>query len=392
MHFIILFAIWSLFIYDTAQTINTHQSNTMNLSYPQPYPNSILQATYKQNPSDFIVTEQMAVEFSGYGEHLWVFIKKTNLNTVFVAKLLAKWANIGTNHIGYSGLKDRHAVTYQWFSLHLPNRQPPVEEFDKFIQAHLLAPNEKIDLLECHWHHKKLNRGTHKTNHFQIILRDVVGDSHAINTQLSAIAHNGVPNYFGEQRFGHDNNNLHTANEFFIQLCASNTTYKPRKKELATHALYISVAKSAIFNAILAERVCQHTWNTAIEGDVFNLDGTKAFFSQPVDDTIIHRITHTDIHPTAILFGTGTSKSTADALALEESIISLPKFANFKAGLLKTNNKLSYRSLRLIPKNLAWQWQDGNLHLQFSLPSGTFATSILSALIQTKHNPNLKST
>ena len=359
----------------------------MTISNPQPLSPSIVQADFKSTPNDFIVHELLSIEFSHHGEHLWLHLKKTNLNTTFVAKLLAKWANIPVSDVGYSGLKDRRAVTQQWFSLRLPSTKPPSRDFDEFLSTQALHDDENIQLLEQHWHHKKLNRGTHKHNQFIIRLTNVVGDKHEIDKQLSIIQHKGVPNYFGNQRFGIDGKNIENAQIFFEALISSKQPYKPHKKSLEKHAMYISSAKSLIFNAILAKRVLLNNWDTAIDGDVFNLDGSGSIFTDSSDDNIHQRLLTGDIHIASILFGTGQSKATNQASMIEKDILSLPEFTIFQQGLLKVGSKLSYRPLRLIPKKLSWQWQDDNLTLTFVLPSGTFATSILAALVATLKQP-----
>ena len=143
------------------------------MTYPaphRPFAPAIISADFKTYPADFIVKELMDVDFSGQGEHLWVHVCKVGMNTAFVAKLLANWANISIRDVGYSGLKDRHAQTYQWFSLRLPKRGLPTTDFDEFIKEYL-KEGECLTLIAHHWHDKKLHRGTHKANAFTITLR-----------------------------------------------------------------------------------------------------------------------------------------------------------------------------------------------------------------------------
>lgn len=181
---------------------------------PNPYTATIQSATLKAAPQDFIVEELLDIDFSENGEHLWLHMQKTHLNTAYVAQLLAKWAEIPTHDVSYSGLKDRHAVTSQWFSLRLPKKAAPETDFLMFAKNWLNA-EENICILGQHWHTKKLQRGTHKFNRFIITLHNVVGDKQAIEEQLEQIKTRGIPNYFGEQRFGQDDNNIVTALEFF---------------------------------------------------------------------------------------------------------------------------------------------------------------------------------
>ncbi|WP_228157705.1 tRNA pseudouridine(13) synthase TruD [Moraxella bovis] len=156
----------------------------------RPFAPAIISADFKTYPTDFIVKELMTVDFSGQGEHLWVHVCKVGMNTAFVAKLLADWAGIAMRDVGYSGLKDRHAQTYQWFSLRLPKRGMPALEFDECVKNHL-KEGESLTLIAHHWHDKKLHRGTHKANAFTITLRQVAGEISAINAQLTHIKQAG---------------------------------------------------------------------------------------------------------------------------------------------------------------------------------------------------------
>ncbi|MDO5652428.1 MAG: tRNA pseudouridine(13) synthase TruD [Moraxella sp.] len=368
-------------------------SQAPSSQYPQPQPPSIHCANFKTYPSDFIVRELMQIVMTGAGEHLWLHIKKINLNTLFVVKLLAMWADIPMRDVGFSGLKDRHAETYQWFSLRIPNGQMPAVDFATFINSQALPSHETLEVTDHVWHNKKLNRGTHKFNHFTVILRDVVGDSNAINQQLQDLPKIGIANYFGKQRFGHGGNNINAAETLFKKILASPKPYKPKRHELEQHNLLISAAKSLIFNEILSKRIQAGTWNTAIDGEIFNLDGTGSIFQSEIDDTILTRLHDGDIHPTAILYGVG-SRSTGEVLTIERDVLALPAMQTLTEGLNKIGTKASYRPLRLLPKNLTWQWLDDDstnkpaLQLDFTLPSGTFATSVLSAIAAELNEPS----
>lgn len=347
---------------------------------------TITNAVFKQTPDDFIVTERMDIAFDGEGEHLWLCLKKINMNTVFVARLLSKWAQIPVRDVGYSGLKDRRAKTYQWYSLRLPKKNKPNTDFNDFI-ADKLQPDEHIQILQTHWHGRKLNRGTHNANHFMITLKDVQGDQNAIEAQLSDIAQQGVPNYFGEQRFGRDGNNLNKADDFFTKILTSNKPYKPHKKDIEQHGLLISTARSYLFNQILALRVANDTWNKGMAGDVFNLEGTASVFSAKLDDDIRVRLENKDIHPTITLYGVGDNKVSGDALTLENQIFCAEKYNTLTQGLKKIGVKSSKRATRLLVSDMHWQWTGNDLQLSFELPKGAFATVVLYALVQHLNEP-----
>jgi tRNA pseudouridine13 synthase len=399
-------------------------------SLPQPAALPICQATHKICPEHFVVNEQLDIEFSGEGEHLWVFIQKTGMNTVHAAKLLAEWAGIPERDVGYSGLKDRQAVTTQWFSLRIPNRTLPESPFnpslaedtpanepstaaiDAKIADATAIPQEQIAVLEQHWHNKKLSRGAHKANQFIITLTEVQADDlAAVEARLQQIAQDGVPNYFGGQRFGHGGNNISEALKWFHDeaLKAASSTDKVaassanhnedksgkrgnRKKERKIskrlreqHSMRLSAARSLIFNRILASRVADNTWNSGLIGEVFNLAGTGSIFaSDTLDATLLERLQAQDIHPTAPLWGLENDKVSGDARELEEQIIaSEPVLTRLAQGLEAHQIKAQRRALRLVPQELAWQWlTPASLQLEFALPTGSYATSVLYSVVQ----------
>ncbi|PNK61182.1 tRNA pseudouridine(13) synthase TruD [Psychrobacter sp. FDAARGOS_221] len=360
---------------------------------PQPYPAPIASASFKQTPSDFQVDEVLDIDLSGEGEHLWLLIKKTGMNTLFVAQQLAKWAKIPSRDVGYSGLKDRQAVTTQWFSLRIPKGELPEFGFAEFIHqnratAHNTNDNsslEALEVLEQVWHSKKLHKGAHKANRFLIRLQDLVfADQQAVDSILETIKTQGVPNYFGEQRFGHDGNNIATALEWFEQGTIHGRKPHP-KKSRDLQSLLLSSARSAIFNQVVAQRVTDGSWNTALAGDVFNLDGSGSVFTvEQIDQEIHDRLASGDIHPTGPLWGINNDKVSAEAQALEQRIVSDdPILQRLAQGLENKQIKTMRRALRLPVSELNWSWDeiDNTLVLDFTLSTGSFATSVLANLV-----------
>lgn len=349
---------------------------------PSPYTPAIESAIYKQQPTDFIVHEKLGIECSHTGEHLWLHIQKTRMNTNFVAKVLSQWAGIPLKDVGYSGLKDRHALTTQWFSLRLPKKIAPEQNFGQFVQTKL-AGDETLEILAQHWHHKKLGRGTHEANQFIITLRNVVGEKAAIEQQLATIKTQGVPNYFGEQRFGQDANNIDVAIELFTHHTIRGKKIH-RKFDQDKISLYLSAARSELFNAILAKRIALGIWNQPLDGDVMNLAGSNSIFvAQHIDETMLSRLQSGDIHLTAPMWGAGELKSSGKVNALELSVITdNPIYQQLSQGLIEFGLKQQRRPLRMLPSNLQWVWQDGEtLVLDFELPAGSFATTMIDTLV-----------
>ena len=381
----------------------TAATDTANL--PQPIQPLLKHATYKAHTTDFIVNELLPLEFTGEGEHLWLHIQKSGMNTAYLAKLLSEWADIPLRDVGFSGLKDRHALTTQWFSLRIPKKQLPDSEFAPVD----IGANESITILEQQWHNKKLNRGTHRANQFTITLRDIQfadlevtaseqdlsakqSDKSAVEQHLANISTTGVPNYFGPQRFGRSGNNIREALSLFARPVpeARPPSNKGKRKRVPReqNTMELSAARSLIFNEILAARVRDGSWNNGLAGEVFNLDGSGSIFaSDEIDDTLRARLESGDIHPTAVLWGTGNEKVSGKAAAMEaDTVAHSPLLTQLATGLEQRDIKAQRRALRLPIEALSWEWQDTEggqiLILNFTLTTGSFATSVLASLVQ----------
>ena len=379
----------------------TAATDTANL--PQPIQPLLKHATYKAHTTDFIVNELLPLEFTGEGEHLWLHIQKSGMNTAYLAKLLSEWADIPLRDVGFSGLKDRHALTTQWFSLRIPKKQLPDSEFAPVD----IGANESITILEQQWHNKKLNRGTHRANQFIITLRNIefvgfdtpspsseqlLSAKQAVEQHLMIISQSGVPNYFGPQRFGRSGNNIREALSLFARPVpeARPPSNKGKRKRVPReqNTMELSAARSLIFNEILAARVRGGSWNNGLAGEVFNLDGSGSIFaSDEIDDTLRARLESGDIHPTAVLWGTGNEKVSGKAAAMETDIVAhSPLLTQLAIGLEQRDIKAQRRALRLPIEALSWEWQDTEgsqiLILNFTLTTGSFATSVLASLVQ----------
>lgn len=331
---------------------------------PQPHSACIHHALYRHTPEDFRVEEILGFAPTGEGEHLLLHIEKRGANTGYIATELAKWAGIASKHVGYCGLKDRHAVTRQWFSLWLPQRKAPTTPF-----AH-----SEATVLETTWHQRKLPTGAHQGNRFRIGLRQLVPASNwnAIEQSLESIATHGAPNYFGAQRFGHNGSNLDRARALF------SGTLRIKKRQ---QSMLFSAARAAIFNRILAQRVTRKTWNTPLPDDIFSLNANNSIFTPEagITPTIQQRCAEGDIHPTGALWGKQPSKAHPIPAAEQQVADSLSVLSQ---GLEQAGLKMARRSLRLLPQNLQWQADPSaaTLTLVFTLHKGCYATSLLAAL------------
>lgn len=321
----------------------------------------VLSALYRAAPEDFVVEEIPGFEPTGQGEHLLLTVEKRGANTAHIAKRLARWAGIPEMGVGYAGLKDRHAVTRQRFSVHLPKRVAP----------DLAAlQDDELKVLDSAWHNRKLPRGALKGNRFALVLREVAGDAGAIGRRLEAIAAGGLPNYFGVQRFGREGDNVDAARRMF----AGQRVHRDQR------SIYLSAARSEMFNAVLAARIAAGDWASGREGEVWMLDGTQSVFGpEPATEELAARAARMDIHPTGPLWGLGELRCTGATRELE--LAALEPFADLRAGLEAAGLKQERRALRVRVQDLAWQWPAPDvLALAFTLPPGAYATGLLAEL------------
>ena len=335
----------------------------MDAAFPRAHGNPVLTATIRMSPDDFLVEEIASFEPSGSGEHLLLTVEKRGMNTAFAAKRIAAWAGVAESAIGYAGLKDRHAVTRQRFSVWLPKKIAP--EIDAL-------QSDELRVLDHAWHARKLPRGALAGNRFELRLRDVAGDAAAIDARLAAIRERGVPNAFGEQRFGREGGNLDKALAMFAG----------RRVKREERSLLLSAARSALFNDILARRVAEGSWNRGLDGEVWMLAGSHSVFGpEPLDDALRARAEAFDIHPTGAMWGAGELRSTGAVQALETGVAAGFADGRFAAGLARAGLRQERRALRMAVPDLRWDRPEpGCLRIAFSLPAGSYATALLHEL------------
>lgn len=322
-----------------------------------------LAARIRTAPEDFFVEELPGFEASGAGEHLLLTVEKRGMNTVFAAKVIAQWAGVDESAIGYSGMKDRHAVTRQRFSVWIPKKTaPPIEALQR----------DDLRVLDQAWHARKLPRGALAGNRFVLVLREVAGAREAIEARLSAIARRGVPNFFGEQRFGRAGGNVSQAMAMFAG----------RRVKREERTMLLSAARSELFNRVLAARIEAGCWDAPLEGEVWMLDGSRSVFGpEAFTPELQARLDGFDIHPTGPLWGEGELRSTGAARELELAALAGDTALRLRAGLERAGLKQERRTLRLRPAGLSWDWRDdGALVLRFDLPPGCYATTVLGEL------------
>jgi len=314
------------------------------------------------DPVDFIVREWLGFEADGEGDHWLLKVRKTSANTHWVVKQLSRLSQIQARDIGFAGLKDRNAVAEQSFTL-------PVRSA---VASWIGVSGDGFEVVSAVRHRRKLKRGALRGNDFDIVIRNFTGDAERLTTLLDAVGIQGVPNYFGPQRFGIEGGNLMRARQLF--------SGEIRIDDRVQRGFALSAARSAIFNAVLARRVTDGTWNRIQSGDMASLDGSNSIFAvDQVDDVLADRCSRLDIHPSGPMWGRGTLLTGGDVLALEQQ--TAQSLAPFGDGLERAGLDQERRPLRLRVSNLQWDRSDGDVRLQFRLPRGAFATAVLHEVI-----------
>ena len=324
-------------------------------------------ALMRQSAEDFQVDEELGFEADGDGDHLLIHLRKRDTNTHWLAGQLARYAGLPSKEVSYAGLKDRHAVTTQWFSLRLAGRPEP--DWSGF-------ESELVQVLAVHRHRRKLRRGALRGNRFRIQLRELTADRSELEQRLQALRARGMPNYFGEQRFGHDYQNLPRFDELLGD---------GRRRRIDRHlrGMLISAARSQLFNEVVAARLEQGCWDSPLEGDYFLLDGSRSgFVDDGSDASLTQRCQAQDIHPSGPLWGRGRPLVSGQAAELEATV--LAPFTAWRDRLEHLGLSQERRSLRLPLQDLQWRFAPAEqaLQLDFFLPAGAFATVLLRELFE----------
>jgi tRNA pseudouridine13 synthase len=310
---------------------------------------------------DFSVEESLPFELSGEGEHLYLYVEKQHLNSTDVARLLAEAAGIRRRMVSMAGMKDKHALTRQWFSLHLAGK--PDADFSA------LPPTLRI--LEQRRHGRKLRRGAIRQNRFKLRVRRLQGDHGEVVERLALIIDQGFPNYFGEQRFGHGYANLVRA----IPLLQSGRSRSPAE------GIYLSAARAMLFNRVLAMRVADGSWSSAMPGDVMQLSHSSGLFRVDEEsEEISRRLAKQQIHVTGPLAGLPARIMPQGAAQRYEQHI-CQEYQFWSEGLERCGLRADRRALRAGAAEVEHAFEGEQLLLEFTLQRGCFATALLRELL-----------
>jgi tRNA pseudouridine13 synthase len=322
-------------------------------------------ARFKSEPEDFVVEEILGFEPSGIGEHCLVWVEKRDLDSNAAAARLADALGIRRRLVSHCGLKDRHAVTRQWFSIHIPGQASPEAE---------TLESDGLRVLRITRNTRKLRRGIHAGNRFTIRLRDPDFDPESASERWQAIIDRGAPNVFGPQRFGHGGRNVDKALAMF------RGEFEPRDRLL--RGIFLSAARSHLFNEVVAERLKRGSWDTPLEGEVYGFsDNGTILLPEKQRGDEIDRFHAGIVELTGPLWGSGELQSIGAVRAFEAEIAA--RHPELTAGLDAYGLRQERRVIRLRPVDpKPIEFDNGDLVFSFDLPRGAYATVLLRELAE----------
>lgn len=327
----------------------------------------------KTVPEDFEVEEIPAYQPCGQGEHLYLWIEKRDLAAEFFVRQVARRLEVPVSDVGTAGLKDRRAITRQWVSV-------PVRAESRLPQLE----GNGIRLLAVSRHGNKLKPGHLQGNRFRVFLRDVQAAAERLPPILERLKQQGVPNFYGPQRFGRDGDTVRLGFAMLrgepLPVAANGRSPNPRNPFLRKMAL--SAAQSALFNYYLAQRLTDGLFRRVLPGDVMAKWPVGGLFIAQDVAQEQHRFDIRETVTTGPIFGIKTFAAQSEAAVREarvlaEAELSEAHFLKFRQLLQGTRrHNLVYveeLSAAIVPEGV---W------LQFRLPAGCYATVLLREVMK----------
>jgi tRNA pseudouridine13 synthase len=320
----------------------------------------------KVEPADFTVEEVPAYEPSGSGDHLYLWLEKTGVSSEALVRELARRINVPPRDIGTAGRKDRHAVTRQWVSV--PKiAEPLLPRID----------GDGVRILNVSRHNNKLRIGHLKGNHFSILVRDA-DPARAADAEhsLAMIRDNGLPNYYGPQRFGHDGRNA----ELGLKLLAGERLCVPPPRL----QLYASAAQSYLFNHYLSKRLADGLFRTVLPGDVLMKYPAGGLFVSSDAAVDQPRLDAREVVPGGPMFGAKTFAAGASAAERENETLEHYQLSHEQFVRREKLFPGTRRHAIVYPTDLQAAWEPAGLRLQFFLPAGSYATVLVAEITKTE--------
>jgi tRNA pseudouridine13 synthase len=322
----------------------------------------LARGTLRAEPEDFVVEEDLGFGPSGAGQHVLLKVRKRNANTQWVVRELAKICGCHPRDIGYAGLKDRRAIAIQWLTV-------PQSRLTLDVWRTVREPD--FEVLEADAHSRKLPRGALAGNRFMVRIRNVEVADVALAARIAEISRRGVPNYFGPQRFGRDGANL-------ARIADGLRALRPQER-----GFVLSAARSLVFNAVLAERVRDGSWERLEVGDIANLDGRGSIFPiDTLDQTLSERCEQLDLHPTGPMWGKSAPPTRLRVSELETRLAAdFPQPCELTVEAAMEQER---RALRLAVRDLTWEREAAAIVIRFRLMRGSFATMVLHEIVESE--------
>lgn len=314
-------------------------------------------------PEDFRVEEVPAYLPEGAGDHLFVRFEKIDLDTPEAVRRIARTLGVDPKQAGFAGLKDRRAVTTQWASF-LFGDPARLEG----------ASIDGVRVLEHGRHTNKLRTGHLRANRFDLHVRcEEPGDLDRARQNLEVLERRGVPNYYGEQRFGYDN--LGAARRWIVE-------GGPAPRDRWKRKLYVSTLQSALFNELLAERVREGTMDGAIAGDLLRKEDSGGLFV--CEDVALdrERAARFEISATGPMFGARMRWPEGEARAREEAALARWGLTNEHLERVRASGEGTRRPYRARLSEPSLEPTPEGVRLRFTLPSGAYATIVLRELVR----------
>jgi len=359
------------------------------------------QGSYKSYCRDFKVREilQPSLEYSLNStedkdssdyEHLWLYIKKTNLNTETVKKYLSIYFEIEMGDISYAGLKDKYAITEQWFSIRLPGGKKKIDSnlllkfnLSRYIQ--IINPATKSNnstsipsecvVLKARWFKRKIQKVDIQSNQFKIQIRSEQEIPESLFQRIKDISASGFANYFGHQRFGINGANINKAEQYFTSKGVVEDFHK---------GLMLSTARAYLFNKLLSLRINHFKNFSFAEEDTFYDEIADRYLHKTESNANkLVRFHKGEIHPCLLLYGLGASESLQKlhGLDINGSLFNQDGvIKKFCQGLEEHQVKPSFRPIRSIPRDLSYTQNKEGITIIFNLSRGSYATVFLEQL------------
>ncbi|MFO0851266.1 MAG: tRNA pseudouridine(13) synthase TruD [Gemmataceae bacterium] len=319
----------------------------------------------KVQPEDFEVEELPAYEPSGTGDHLYLWVQKRDIASEYFVKTVARRLNVHPGDVGTAGQKDRRAVARQWVSVPAA-AEPNLGKLD----------GDGLTLLTVSRHGNKLKPGHLRGNRFRILIRDAdpARQADAVRV-LARLRDQGMPNYYGPQRFGRDGDTLELG-----KLCLAGK--QPRRVRPFLFKFALSAVQSWLFNDYLGRRLADGLFRTVLPGDVLMKWPAGGIFRA---DDVAAEQARFDARETVTagpMFGKRTFPAAGvaaerEAAVLRDNGLSPAAFDGF--GKLMSGTR---RHNLVYIDDLAAAWEPAGLRLAFTLPSGCYATVLLREVMK----------